>query len=38
MQKQYETRINKLPKGVVILKKVGNHEYYYLKYRDGKKL
>ena len=37
MQKQYEVKINQLPKGQIIIKKVGNHEYYYLKYRDGKK-
>lgn len=37
MQKQYETKINQLPKGKVISKQAGNYEYYYLKYRDGKK-
>ena len=37
MQQQYEININQLPKGTVVTKKVGNHEYHYLKYRDGKK-
>jgi len=37
MQQQYETKINQLPKGTIMIKKVGKHEYYYLKYRDGKK-
>jgi hypothetical protein len=37
MQQQYENEIKLLPKGTVILKKVGNHEYHYLKYREGKK-
>lgn len=37
MQHQYETKINQLPKGKIISKKVGNYEYCYLKYRDGEK-
>jgi len=37
MQQEYETKIEQLPKGKMITKKIGNHEYYYLKYRDGKK-
>lgn len=37
MQQEYETKIGQLPKGKMIVKKVGNHEYHYLKYRDGKK-
>jgi hypothetical protein len=37
MQQEYETKINELPKGTIVIKKVSNHEYYYLKYRDGKK-
>ncbi len=37
MQQQYKGRINKLPKGTVISKRVGNYEYYYLKYREGEK-
>ncbi|MFA9560431.1 hypothetical protein ACERII_24325 [Evansella sp. AB-rgal1] len=37
MQQEYMNRINHLPKGSLVIKKVGNHEYYYLKYREGKK-
>jgi len=37
MQQEYMNRINDLPKGSLVIKKVGNHEYYYLKYREGKK-
>ena len=37
LQQEYEAKIKKLPKGKMIIKKIGNHEYHYLKYRDGKK-
>lgn len=37
MQLDYETKIEQLPKGTMIAKKIGNYEYYYLKYRAGKK-
>lgn len=37
MQQEYEAKINELPKGIIVIKKVGNQEYHYLKYRDGKK-
>ncbi|MBU3218144.1 hypothetical protein LL033_14490 [Clostridium estertheticum] len=37
MQDEYKTKINELPKGKMCIKKVGKNEYYYLKYRDGKK-
>ena len=37
MQREYQNKIDELPKGAVVRKKVGNHEYYYLKYRNGKK-
>lgn len=37
MQQEYINRINHLPKGSLVTKKVGNHEYYYLKYREEKK-
>lgn len=37
MQEEYEYKIEDLPKGTVISKKVGNNEYFYLKYRNGKK-
>lgn len=37
MQKEYQKKIDQLPKGTIIIKKIGNHEYHYLKYRNGKK-
>jgi hypothetical protein len=37
MQKSYIDEIAKLPKGSVVVKKVGNKEYCYLKYRMGAK-
>jgi len=37
MQKSYIAEIHKLPKGSVVVKKVGNKEYCYLKYRQGEK-
>jgi hypothetical protein len=37
MQKSYSDEINNLPKGSVTIKKIGNNEYCYLKYRQGKK-
>ncbi len=37
MQRQYEVEIKKLPKGTIVIKKVGNNEYAYLKYRNGRK-
>ena len=37
MQREYQDKIDQLPKGTIVRKKVGNHEYYYLKYRNGKK-
>lgn len=37
MQREYQNKIDQLPKGTIVRKKVGNHEYYYLKYRNGKK-
>lgn len=38
MRNQYEVELSKLPKGSIVSKKVGNYEYYYLKYRKGKKV
>ena len=38
MQQEYETKIKKLPKGRMIIKRIENHKYQYLKYRDGKKI
>ncbi|MCL1982697.1 MAG: hypothetical protein FWG53_06410 [Clostridiales bacterium] len=37
MQKSYIDEINDLPKGSVSVKKIGNKEYCYLKFRQGKK-
>ena len=37
MQKSYTDEINNLPKGSVVVKKIGNKEYCYLKYRQGEK-
>ena len=37
MRQYYEEEIYKLPKGTVIKKKIGIHEYSYLKYRNGNK-
>lgn len=37
MQKSYADEIGKLPKGSVTIKKIGNKEYCYLKYRSGDK-
>lgn len=38
MQQDYQNKINLLPKGTIIRKRVGNNEYYYLKYRNGNKI
>ena len=35
---RYEKEIERLPKGTVFKRKIGNQEYYYLNYRDGKKV
>jgi hypothetical protein len=37
MRQHYEDEIDKLPKGTIVKKKIGNHEYSYLKYRNDKK-
>lgn len=37
MQQKYKNELNHLPKGTLVPKKIGSYEYYYLKYRDGKK-
>lgn len=34
----YEKKLESLPKGNLSIKKVGNNEYYYLKYRNNKKI
>ena len=38
MKKRYMDEIEQLPKGSVMLRKIGNQEYYYLKYRENKKI
>ncbi len=34
----YEKELENLPKGNLSIKKVGNNKYYYLKYRNDKKI
>ena len=34
----YSRELDDLPKGTVVTKTVGRNEYFYLKYRDGKKV
>lgn len=38
MIQKYQEELSSLPKGVISIKKVGEKTYYYLKYRDGKKV
>jgi len=38
MLKKYKKDQERLPKGTVCEKNVGNRVYYYLKYRDGKRV
>ena len=38
MLKKYQEEYNRLPKGSISEKKSGDKIYYYLKYRDGKKV
>ncbi len=35
---KYLQQLEKLPKGSIMAKNVGKNTYYYLKYRDGKKV
>ncbi len=35
---RYEKEIENLPKGSIFCRKIGNQEYLYLNYRDGKKV
>ena len=35
---RYLEEIKTLPKGSVFLRKIGNQQYYYLNFRDGKKV
>lgn len=38
MLKKYQSELADLPKGTISEKNVGGKVYYYLKYRDGKKV
>lgn len=38
MLKRYQRELDDLPKGTIYEKVVGNKVYYYLKYRNGKKV
>lgn len=38
MTKRYIDELEQLPKGSVMLRKIGNQEYFYLKYRENKKI
>lgn len=38
MKNRYMIELEKLPKGSIILRKIGNQEYYYLTYRENKKV
>ena len=37
MKNRYISELEKLPKGSILLRKIGNQEYYYLKYRENGK-
>ena len=37
-KQDYENKLNELPKGTLIRKKIKGHEYIYLSYRDGKRV
>ena len=36
IRKDYERALEKLPKGALVRKIIGKHEYCYLAFRDGK--
>ena len=38
MLKKYQEELEKLPKGTISEKRAGQSAYFYLKYRDGKKV
>ncbi|MCD6384337.1 hypothetical protein J7M23_01030 [Candidatus Sumerlaeota bacterium] len=38
MKRDYERELAKLPKGTLVQKKVKGHTYYYLEFREGKKV
>lgn len=35
---RYEKELENLPKGSIYKRKIGNHEYFYLNYREGNKV
>ena len=35
---RYESEVETLPKGSILKRKIGNNDYFYLNYRDGKKV
>jgi len=38
MMRSYEEELTTLPKGTLVKKKIRNNIYFYLQYRDGKKM
>ena len=38
MKKQYEKALQEFPKGSLVEKKIRGHKYYYLAFREGKKV
>ena len=38
IRKDYEQALKDLPKGSLVRKVIGGHEYFYLAFRDGKKV
>lgn len=38
IRKDYERALNHLPKGALVRKVIGGHEYFYLAFRDGGKV
>lgn len=38
MINQYEAELSHLPKGVLITKSIKGNQYYYLQYRDGRRI
>lgn len=38
MTKRYQIELRNLPKGSIVKRKIGNQEYYYLSYREKKKV
>lgn len=35
---RYKKEVENLPKGSIYIRNIGNHQYIYLNYRDGKKV